>query len=146
MLERLFEETVERDFFRLICGEKLGEGAHRQVFECSLDPRLVVKFETEAGSFSNVIEWNVWKDAEFLPDDIKGWLAPCHSISANGAVLLQYRTTPARKYPDRIPAWMTDTKRGNFGMFRGRFVAHDYASNLICNGGLTRRMKKADWW
>lgn len=146
MLEGLFKNTVEADFLHLICGKPLGSGAHREVFEFALDPKWVIKFETEAHSFSNINEWQVWQDAQDMHEDISKWLAPCRAISACGTVLIQARTTPAKRYPDQIPAWLTDTKRANFGMLGRRFVAHDYALNLICNSGMTRRLRKVEWW
>ena len=141
-----FQNEVQKDFFWLMCGEQIGSGASRDVYSFAQDPRYVIKIETGAQSFSNVREWGVWNDAKEMGPDISKWLAPCKAISACGIVLIQERTKPAKTYPEKIPSWMTDTKRSNFGMIGRRFVAHDYGNHLICNGGMTRRLRKVDWW
>lgn len=145
-MDGLFKSTVEKDFFHLMCGELLGEGAYRKVYVFAQDPKWVIKFEEGAQSFSNIREWDLWHDAQQMHPDVRAWLAPCKAISACGSVLIQARTKPAKTFPDKIPAWMTDTKRGNFGMLGRRFVAHDYGNNLVCNTGLTRRLKAVEWW
>lgn len=136
--------TIARDFFHLICGEKLGFGLSRDVFVFEWDPRYVVKFEAGAQSFQNVTEWNTWQDAQHH-DEAAKWLAPCVKISACGCVLIQRRTRPAKKLPDKVPAFFTDLKASNFGMIGSKFVCHDYGINLMCNSGLTTRLRKADW-
>uniref|UniRef100_A0AAU7VG84 Uncharacterized protein n=1 Tax=Dinoroseobacter phage vB_DshS_R26L TaxID=3161158 RepID=A0AAU7VG84_9CAUD len=141
-----FQATVERDFFQFMCGEMLGRGQYRDVYVFEPDPRFVLKFETGASSFSNVREWDVWQDAQHMGKEVSDWLAPCVAISPCGTVLQQRRTRPAKTFPDKLPAWMTDTKRGNFGMLGRRFVAHDYGNHLICNAGMTKRLVKAKWW
>lgn len=144
--DEYFLSTVEQDLFRFMCGELLGHGASRDVYVFEPDPRYVLKIETGAQSFSNVREWDIWHDAQHMGDEVSKWLAPCKSISPSGVVLMQRRTKPATTYPDKLPAWMTDTKRQNFGMIGRRFVAHDYGNHLICNSGMTKRLRKADWW
>jgi len=141
-----FKSTIERDFFNFMCGELLGNGASRDVYVFEQDPRYVLKFETGAQSFSNIREWDTWNDALNMGKEVSDWLAPCVSISPCGTVLRQRRTRPAKTFPDKIPAWMTDTKRANFGMIGNQFVAHDYGLHLICNKGMTKRLVKANWW
>ena len=144
--DQYFQQTVERDFFQFMCGELIGSGQFRDVYVFEQDPRYVIKIETGAQSFSNIREWDLWNDAQFMSEEIRGWLAPCKSISPSGTVLLQRRTTPATKYPEKIPSWMTDTKKQNFGMIGRKFVAHDYGNNRVCNQGLTKRLMIANWW
>lgn len=142
-----FSSTVERDFFETFCGQQIGVGGSRDVFTMTQRDDLVVKIETGAQSFSNVIEWQLWHDACELGDDFaKKWLAPCEYISPSGVILLQKRTTQAEEYPDKLPVWITDTKRPNFGMYDGRFVCHDYGLHFASHTGLTKRMRKAEWW
>lgn len=141
-----FLATVENDFFYFMCSELLGSGQSRDVYVFAHDPRWVVKIETGSQSFSNVREWDLWQDAQHMGPEVKDWLAPCKSISPCGTVLMQRRTKPAKVFPDKIPAWMTDTKRTNFGMIGKRFVAHDYGNHLVCNAGLTKRLVKVKWW
>ena len=144
LTQEYFLSTVEKDFFHLMCGEYIGRGASRQVYELAFDTNFVVKIESEARSFANVIEWETWQDTMWI-DHARPWLAPCHSISPSGAVLIQRRTKPAKKYPEKIAAWFTDIKRSNFGMIGKRFVCHDYGCNLICNSGMTKRLVNAKW-
>lgn len=144
--DEYFQATVERDFFHFMCGDLLGSGAYRNVYVFAPDPRFVIKIETGAQSFSNIREWDLWHDAQHMGKEVSDWLAPCVAISACGTVLQQRRTRPAKTFPDKIPAWMTDTKRQNFGLIGSRFVAHDYGNHLICNSGLTKRLRKAEWW
>lgn len=141
----LFKSNVERDFFRLMCGDLIGTGASRDVYIFEPDPKYVLKIENGAQCFSNIREWDVWHDAQHI-EWARDWLAPCRIISPCGIVLMQRRTSPAKTYPDKIPAWMTDTKRANFGMIGRKFVAHDYGCHLICNAGMTKRLQKVEWW
>lgn len=147
LLDHFFKEHVEYDFFRMFCGERLGGGQGREVWSFGLDDKYVIKFEGGDHSFQNVLEWNLWNDAKEMgnPDVLK-WLAPCDRISANGQILIMERTKPAKKYPDQIPAFFTDTKRNNFGMIGNRFVCHDYGTHRMCNGGLTKRLFKPKWY
>lgn len=139
-------DAVRKEFIHLFTGEKIGSGAARDVYELSIDNSKVVKIENRSRSFQNIKEWEAWqavKDSKF-----SGWFCPCLWISYSGSVLIQERTSPAREheYPERIPAFFTDTKRGNFGLLNGRFVAHDYGMHLLMEHGMTKRMRKADWW
>ena len=146
LLDTHFTDAIELDIFRLLCGDLIGEGASREVFIYQPDYDYVVKIEAQSYSFRNIIEWQVWQDADELGIEISNWLAPCKTISPSGIALIQRRTKPAKTYPKKIPSWMTDTKRSNFGMLGRRFVAHDYGHNVICNGGMTKRLSKAKWW
>lgn len=147
---------LNHELFNLVCGDVLGSGVARTVYEHRFDPTVVLKFEGTRGSFQNVLEWETWQSVKH--SNLAHWFAPCIAISPNGAVLVQRRTTPPRNYPDLIPAFFTDTKLTNFGMlvpedadgdFRGeggQFVCHDYGLHLLLEKGLTKRMRKADWW
>ena len=137
-----FEEA-----FNLLCGELLGEGIHRKVFACLIDPTLVVKCETGHGTFSNAREWRNWDEVRFA-DRWNKWLAPCVAISPLGTVLLQKRCEPLRKsdtLPDELPAFLTDIKPQNFGWLAGRLVCHDYPQ---INSSLSDKPRKigVGWW
>lgn len=131
--------------FNALCGDLLGEGIHRKVFECKIDPTLVVKVETDEvhRSFANVMEHKNWSENE-LYKPVARWLAPVVSISPCGFVMLQKRVTPLREgeYPEKLPSFLTDIKPANFGLFEGRVVACDY-SFLITT--ISERLKKAFW-
>jgi hypothetical protein len=140
------KEEIYRDLFNTICGEQLGRGAYRTVYAHALDPSLVVKVERAAGEFHNIAEWNVWNHVNGT--EHSKWFARCVAISPNGMVLIQNRTQPARphEYPKQVPAFMTDLKRANWGRLGNRLVAHDYGLTLLMENGMSKRMRKADWW
>lgn len=142
-----FSNVVARDLWALTTGREVGSGVARRVFAYHPDPSLVLKVEDGAGDFQNVAEWHVWqavKDTKWAK-----WFAPVHSISANGALLLMKRTEPAglSDYPARLPVFMTDIKRSNFGMLDGQLVAHDYGTvPLVMLGtGMSARTRKVEW-
>lgn len=136
---------VYEDAFNMLCGRKLGEGIHRQVFECKILPHLVVKVENDLYRyFANVYEQRVWSDNEYC-EKVARWLAPVAFMSPDAKVLLQYRTDPLPQnysLPDRVPTFLTDLKRENFGIFEGRLVCHDYAMTV---SNLSTRLTKAHW-
>ena len=138
-------DVRETEFFKLICGEIIGEGAYRQVYECRLNKDWVVKVEDEDddGNFCNVNEWKTWttKKHELA---VAGWLAPCHQISHGGRFLIQSRTRPVAKkdLPVKIPAFLTDVKAENFGRLDDRVVCHDYG---FISTYMKTRLIKAHW-
>lgn len=134
------------DAFNLLCGDKLGEGIHRNVFECRLRDDLVVKVEKEDAwrFFANVHEMKFWSDYQDN-SAIAKWLAPCDYLSPDGRILLQKRVRmvqPMDAVPDALPQFLTDIKRGNFGWIGEQLVAVDYA---ITDTNASVRMKKAVW-
>lgn len=134
-----------RELKAVMCGALIGEGIGRRVFECRHDPRYVVKIELRTRSFQNVAEWEAW---EWLRCTKKAdWLAPCLSISPSGTFLLQQRVTPLRpkEFPKRIPAFLTDIKRENFGWLEGRVVCIDYGTILSNIEKASDRLVKANW-
>lgn len=135
------------DAFNLLCGEKIGSGIHRDVFECRLRPDLVVKVEIEESwrTFANVMEMKFWCDNEHAKG-IGEWLAPCEYMSPDGRILLQRRADPVSRrdtvLPDKLPAFLTDIKPANFGWLAGRLVCVDYA--LVIDNP-SARLKKVEW-
>jgi hypothetical protein len=138
-------KSAFEDAFNMLCGEKIGQGIHRQVFECKLLPHLVVKVESDDFRyFANVLENKIWGDAEHHKK-VADWLAPCTHLSCDGRILLQYRCDPLPlnyTMPEKVPAFMTDLKRENFGLLEGRLVCLDYAMILP---SLSLTLKKAYW-
>lgn len=132
-----FEEA-----FNVLCGDLIGEGCHRKVFACKVDPGLVVKVETNTLEFANVNEYQLWQN--YCDTDCGKWLAPCVQLSPYGRILLQRHCDPVRKdeLPEKMPAFLTDHKLENFGMYEGRLVCFDYAT-IIVNPSLA--MRKAHW-
>lgn len=138
-------EHVRRELAGLMLGRRLGVGVGRRVYVCRLDQRFVVKIESRGGSFQNQLEWETWEALKGTTRE--RWLAPCLDISGSGSVLLQRRTQAARAsdYPTRMPVFIGDYKRANFGMLDGKFVCHDYASLVNLSNGLIGT-RKAHWW
>lgn len=134
-----FEET-----FNLMCGDLLGEGIHRKVFEFRFDNTLVIKIEQDHSTFANIREWQTWTDCQYWAK-VADWLAPCVDISPSGTIMLQKRVTPLRKsdtLPEKLPAWMTDIKPQNFGWYQNRLVCHDYPQ-LLTN--MSTKLKPVTW-
>ena len=116
------------------------------MFVCATNTDFVLKFETVDNSWQNIMEWEVFHEAEGTPAE--KWLAPCERISANGKVLMQRRTQPLgwAERPKMMPRFFTDLKLTNFGTIDGHVVAHDYGVNMILRKGLSCQMCKAQWW
>lgn len=131
----------------LILGQKLGRGAYRDVYVFAPDPTKVIKVANcDEGRSANLIEDKLWWEIWQTP--VAKWFAPVYSVSTAGEYLLQQRVEPLprEQYPDKIPAFFTDTKYSNFGHIKDKgFVCCDYGSFNIFKGVATR-MKKADWW
>lgn len=70
------------DAFNLLCGPKIGNGIHRDVFKCRLRDDLVVKVEIEKDwrEFANVDEMRFWSNNQHV-SAIAQWLAPCEHMS-----------------------------------------------------------------
>ena len=66
---------VYEDAFNMLCGDLLGEGIHRKVFECKIRPDLVVKVESDTTSryFANVLEMKFWCDISTIRKSRIGW-------------------------------------------------------------------------
>lgn len=138
---------VGREMFSLLCGEKLGRGIGRRVFVMRTNPLYVVKIEIGTGSFQNQIEWEIWCALMKVPAAAK-WLAPCISISAGGIVMIQKRTEPIQTHrlPEKMPSFMGDFKKENYGWLGKQIVCHDYGLvNNIIGGRLNDKMKKVRW-
>jgi hypothetical protein len=144
-IEQYFNNVVSKDLLGLVCSKKLGSGVSREVYQYALNPDYVIKFETDAGSFQNILEWETWENVRFTKH--AKWFAPCSHISPCGTVLLQYYASPISSYdlPEKVPAFFTDLKLKNFGRFKDNIVCLDYGRNLLMSNGLTSRMKKAEW-
>lgn len=149
-------EATWRQAFDLLCDKKLGEGMSRVVFSSNLLPDCVIKVEDGAGQFQNIIEWETWNRVRDTAHS--RWFAACKWISNNGSILVMERTRPPSpaEFPDRLPAFLCDFKRQNYGMAKSTarhgaagkdwFVCHDYGTHLMFENGMTKRMRKVEWW
>ena len=140
-------DLITKEFFDLIVGQEIGRGTYRTVYSCASTKNWVFKFQEDNYCFDNVMEWEVWKEYQHVPEIAK-WLAPCHYISANGNILIQERTGLITDLPKEMPAFLCDTKPKNYGVLgkgkNKRVVCHDYA--YLINSRLNTKMKKTKWW
>lgn len=136
---------IKDEFVHLFCGNKIGNGSNRIVYELETDSTKVVKIETSSSTFQNVIEWKVWQ--EVMDTKWAKWFAPCHFISHSGSILIQDKVHPITEsqLPDKIPSFFTDLKINNYGIIGKQLVARDYGHNLLMANGLNDKMKKAYW-
>ncbi len=124
-------KQIYKDTFNLICGKLIGEGIHRKVFECKLKPDLVVKVETQTNlrDFANVFEMKFWCNNSHRIN-VSKWLAPCEYLSPDGFILLQKKCEKLPNdfiLPERLPKFLSDVKKENFGLLNGNLVCVDYA-------------------
>lgn len=139
------QDRAYEDAFNMLCGREIGAGIHRTVFECKIRPDLVVKVEAgERRYFANVLEMKFWDDHAHHSATAK-WLSPCEYMSPDGRILLQKRADPLpsdEPLPAKLPAFLPDVKRDNFGLLDGRLVCIDYAMTIPSP---SLRLKKVDW-
>lgn len=149
MADDITDKRIYEDTFNLMCGELLGSGMHRKVFEFRWRADLVIKVEDNVPrwawrAFSNAHEMRFWEDHQHY-EPVARWLAPCEWMSPDGLVLLQKRTDPlpvGYEMPKRVPEFLTDLKRANFGLYEGRLVCVDYATTITKP---SLKPKKAEW-
>jgi hypothetical protein len=146
--KREFKTTTSMDFWKIMAGDRLGYGMSRSVYDCRLDPTLVMKIEVTEGKFQNIVEFELWSRYMHY-EKVAKWLAPVDSMSSNGTVMLMKKTMPLTvdQFPDEIPAFFGDIKLENFGMLDGRVVCHDYGTGFHENprSGNRKVKKGVDW-
>ncbi|WP_319764503.1 hypothetical protein [Maridesulfovibrio sp.] len=144
----LFGNVVSRDLLDLCVGKQLGTGMSRDVYEFGPDPSLVIKFETVAGNFQNVFEYEIWNTVKGT--EAEKWFAPVLRISDNGKCLLMKRTEALgwNEKPAKMPRFLTDLKIQNFGWLDGQLVAHDYGFSYLMEKGMKPVMVNVskEWW
>ena len=144
-LEDRFAGGTSRELLDFVCGDRLGHGMTREVYRYKPDERLVIKVELLEGHFQNVTEWQAWQAVQFT--ELAKWFAPCESISSCGRFLLMRYAEPiaAIALPAEVPAFFTDLKANNWGVYKKHPVALDYGKHLMLERGMTSRFRKADW-
>jgi hypothetical protein len=135
-------------FADMYIGGKLGEGVYRTVY--ALGPEEVVKFESNAGNFCNIKEWELWRQIKDCKRQAR-WFAPCIHISPSGQALVQVRTEVLTKrfqveriLPKKVPSFLWDLKPENWGVLKGKVVCHDYG-NFNFTATDPWRLRKAEW-
>jgi hypothetical protein len=136
---RDFGPRVKDCILQAVIGKELGRGCYRVVY--ALDDARVVKVEVDGLSFSNQHEWTIWQDVQSAAKWAK-WFAPCLEIDAFGTALIQARTVPMTDEQwaslKRVPNFMADLKRDNWGMLGGRPVCHDYGNHQFFSRGISK--------
>lgn len=108
-------------------GELLGSGGSREVYECKLNPKWVVKIAKNLRKrVANKREWRVWEELRNTED--ARYLAPCVAMAMDGSWLLQMRAVPTKRVFKNGPVhrWMKDMPAANHGIFCGQLVLVDY--------------------
>lgn len=138
-----FNADELRTTIAMLCGEHLGRGISRTVFEMRFNPEYVVKIEENNGQFQNIMEWKIWNKARQSFPTVLECLAPCVEISTCGRVLIMKRTKPVPKEMKDVtlPIWMSDISRRNIGMIDDKVVCHDYGL-IVPVGPSFKRMTK----
>lgn len=130
-------------------GDYLGSGVYRDVYVNNLNKKQVIKIAKDGyGAVANMKEFDIWCEVVGFKNGlqwVKDWFCPVVSLSSNGAILIMERTfdKPGKKKPDKIPAFLFDTHKGNFGWLGNRFVCHDYASIPFFRDTVKKKMKKS---
>lgn len=137
------KEIIISDIVSYLCGEEIGKGIHRIVYQHAQFKDKVVKIEYgKEISGENYEEWRVWNQI-YLTQFAK-WFAPCYWISPNGRILIQKKTKIIQKFPEKMPFFFTDLKITNFGKIGNQIVCHDYSLNLLKEKGMVNKMKKSN--
>jgi hypothetical protein len=137
--------SMHREAFYTLCDELIYTGMSRAVWTSKMLPDCVIKVEERSRMFQNIVEWETWQRVKDTP--LSRWFAECKFISPGGSVLVMERTRPAsdREYPQKMPAFLNDFKRRNFGMVGKHLVCHDYGITDLISHGASKRMVNAKW-
>jgi len=149
VLELQQDGEIALGYHDILCGEHIATGAYRTVYDCAIGKDLVVKIEYDISGFENVTEYRIWDLV--AGTEYEKWFAPVVRIADNGRILLQKKVKPLPEnyeLPKRLPAFLTDIKHANFGLYKGHLVACDYSFTLYRLGdmGLNNKTRKADWY
>ena len=154
--------NVGIDLVLCLLGPQMANGNFRAVYEHAHDPNKVIKIEyghnqktahdsIMQNSFCNIQEFLLWREIEGLKGKlawVKDWFAPVEWISPSGHILCMQKTEqmPDRKRPDKIPEFLWDVKRENFGWIGDKFVCHDYAHVSALITYQKKMQKVKDYW
>lgn len=135
-----------KELSSVMLGEFIGQGSARKVYHARMNDKYVCKIELKAGSFQNPSEWETWNWVEGNKQ-LARWFAPCWAISTCGMMLVQRYCEPLRDadLPKRLPGFLCDLKKENFGMMDGRVVCCDYGTVHSAIRDVSRKMVKAEW-
>lgn len=139
---------ISMDMIDMLCGDFIGEGNSRIVFDYPMKKGWVTKIVKDSNCHDNILEREMYNSVYYRPE-VSKWLAPIGWMSANGRVMLQKKVTPITDknkslIPEHIPAFLSDIKYSNFGFIGKQLVSVDYAFSLsICgSAALNGKMQK----
>lgn len=142
---------ILKEISNILIDKPIDSGAYRNVYEVDSlfgGDQYVLKIENGNG-FQNIMEWNLWNELNY-DKELSKWFAPCLKISEHGKVLIQRKTSPLTEKDiakfDKIPEYLTDTKKSNYGMIGRQLVCHDYGLINISMIMSKAKMKKPEWW
>jgi len=145
-------QDVNTDLILTLCGNKIGAGSYRTVYEYNLDSKYVIKIEPNATD-ANITEYILWDEIQGLQKElawVKDWFAPVLWISPNNKILVMQKTEekPQKQRPREVPAFFTDLKYDNWGWIGNKFVCHDYGFiyRFIKYEKKFQKIKKDAWW
>lgn len=142
------QQDLVTDLILSLCGEELGSGSFRKVYQYNPHPDYVIKLEynNHNCNFTEAMLWNEIQHLKGTKAWVKDWFAPVDWISPNGRVLVMRKTEqrPKKKKPEKVPSFLWDVKDDNFGWIGNKFVCHDYGQfyNFI---EYKKTFKKAKW-
>ena len=144
------------EFWEFMVGPELGRGASRVTYALKHDAQTVLKVcdpQCNGNFRQNLLEWEAWDHLRTQCIGIRKWFAPCIDISPCGRLLLQARTQKLdiNKLPEKLPAFLDDFNRDNFGMIDGQVVARDYGTLMLWAFSdnvrtKAKREKKVRWY
>jgi hypothetical protein len=145
-MDKWFTNRVSEDFFEMCVGDYIGGGVYRNVYEYHPDPSLVIKIETDASSFANIRESQMWWTYYDHPR-LSKWFAPCVQLSPRGQFLLQKKVKPldGRNMPKLVPAMIDDGHIGNWGIYEDRVVCCDYGNHRSHDLAANVNLIKPKW-
>lgn len=151
MISRKLKEELSRmnptQLRRALCGKIISNGHSRQVHECKLNKKLVVKWEF-SGNWDNVAEHLVWGYYKFAPWYRK-WLAQVFFISKCGRFIIMEKIElkkTKKDYPGKVPIFFTDITIYNFGFVGKQLKCCDYAAVIgRLSGFAKQKMRRANW-
>lgn len=135
------ESLAQQELAALTKGVWLGSGGSRHVYRMRYNEQRVVKI-AQSSVWANVEERNTWEAVRGT--EVERWFACVHSLTDLGVVLIQdyVPDLPCGVY--RIPAFLTDLKRSNFGIgvYKGepQVVCRDYGLHLLREIGMSKKL------
>lgn len=129
LLERKSKRLPLKQIIKNICGDKIGGGCYRVVYDLRFDSRYVVKIEPhpQQGNFANALEWFNFINYQGSP--LGSHLCPILCISEDSQILIMRKARQATSkegLPKRLPAAFTDLKIENWGWIGDKPYIFDY--------------------